>query len=167
MTKAGVNIWMVISLVLIGALLFIAGTFFPNLLTKKPSATPSPTLEQKITPISPAPTITLSQKITPTTKTEEKPIIDQLKQAFATKYSKPIGDVQLTVNKNTGTHATGGVKFSGEISGAMWLAYKSDEGWIIVHDGQGTIPCETIAPYDFPSDMVPECIDKDGNLITR
>jgi hypothetical protein len=100
--------------------------------------------------------------------TEEKSDLEQIKELFAAKYNKPIEEAEVSINENTGTHATGGVKFTGEISGAMWLAYHDGEKWILVHDGQGTIPCSAIEPYNFPIDMVPECWDEDaGKLINR
>lgn len=88
-----------------------------------------------------------------------------IKQAFAQKYQKPITDVQLTVKQNTGTLAQGGVSFTGEIAGAWWLAAKMGNQWKIVQDGNGTISCETIAPYKFPLSMVSECVDKNGKLV--
>lgn len=88
---------------------------------------------------------------------ETKSDLEQIKEAFAEKYDKPLGDVDVNISENTGTYASGGVRFVGEISGAMWLAYNDGEKWIIVFDGQGTIPCLAVDPYDFPTDMVPEC----------
>ena len=97
-------------------------------------------------------------------KTDEQLIAE----AFAEKYAKSVDEVELTVNKRVKVFAQGGVKFAGEIGGAMWLAYKEEESWKIIFDGQGTIPCEDIEPYDFPQDMVPECWDyESGQSITR
>ena len=75
----------------------------------------------------------------------------------AQKYAKNISAVTISISKNTGTHAQGGVKFAGEMAGGWFLAYKDDSGWIIVADGNGTIPCLTVAPYNFPADMIPDC----------
>ena len=93
---------------------------------------------------------------------------NQLKQAFAQKYSKPAADVSLEINKNDGTHAQGVVKFNGEVGGGWFLGYNNNGNWIIVADGNGTVPCAAIKPYNFPTSMVPECWDKNTNsLITR
>jgi len=43
------------------------------------------------------------------------------------------------------------------MGGAMWLAYNDGEKWLLIFDGQGAIPCEAIDPYNFPTDMAPEC----------
>lgn len=129
-------------------------------------AEPTPTLIPTVMPeVSPTP---ISAPDTGMPPTEEKSDLEQIKELFAAKYNKPIEEAEVSISKNTGTHATGGVKFTGEISGAMWLAYHDGEKWILVHDGQGTIPCSAIEPYNFPTNMVPECWDEDaGELIIR
>lgn len=167
MKKGAVNIWMIAFFVLLGVFLFIAGTFLPNPLLNKLIVTPTVLPEQNVEIPTSLPTEAEVMVITPTVTIVEKSAEDQLRQAFANKYSKPISQVELSINKNTGVHASGGVKFIGEISGAWFLAYKADDGWTIVQDGNGTVSCEKIAPYNFPVSMVPECVDNEGNLITR
>ncbi len=116
--------------------------------------------------------------LTPTETQEEEPIIEeeegtisdleQIKLLFSEKYDKPLEEVTVNISENTGTYATGGVKFEGEIGGAMWLAYNDGEEWMIVHDGHGTIPCESVETYNFPTNIVPECWDEGaGELIIR
>jgi len=122
--------------------------------------TPVPTLGPTVIPTS-APTVPPKGK-------EEKSTLEQIREAFAQKYSKPISDVEVTVSKDTGTHASGGVKFAGEMGGAWWLGYKGNTGWIVVADGNGTVMCASIEPYNFPVAMVPECWDEaTSKLITR
>lgn len=91
---------------------------------------------------------------------ETKSDLEQIREAFAEKYNKPLGDVTATIDENTGTHANGGVKFAEEIGGAWWLAYNDGSSWIIVADGNGSVLCADIEGYDFPVDMVPECWDE-------
>ena len=117
----------------------------PIALIGKP--TPVPTIESTATPM---PTIP---------PTETKSDLEKIKELFAQKYSKSISEVDVTINKNTGPYASGGVSFAGEMGGAMWLAHKKGENWQIIFDGQGTIPCESIEPENFPKEMVPECWD--------
>lgn len=120
--------------------------------------------------LTPTPTLTETPGEEPEEEEEmeTKSDLEQIIEAFAEKYSKPIGDVDVNISENTGTYATGGVRFAGEMGGAMWLAYNDGEEWIIVHDGHGTIPCSSVDPYSFPADMVPECWDEDaGELINR
>lgn len=149
-------------ILLIGIILLVlaiagGGFLWWSMKSKAPSAGPAPTP----TPIS-------SPVVTPTPAEETKSSPEQIKEAFAKKYNKSLDEVNITISKNTGTHATGGVSFAGEIGGAMWLAYNDEGNWIIVHDGHGTIPCSAIEPYDFPVDMVPECWDEaTSKLIKR
>ena len=93
--------------------------------------------------------------------------LEAIKQAFSEKYGRPVSEVNVTVSKNTGSLAQGGVGFEGEMGGGWFLAAKTVDGWIIVDDGNGTISCELTEPYNFPVDMVPECVDNGGNLIVR
>jgi len=87
-------------------------------------------------------------------------IEDQLTTFFSTKFSKPVEDVILTVSENTGTHAKGGIKFTGEISGAMWLAHQDSDIWYVDYDGHGVIPCASVEPFSYPTSMVSECWDE-------
>jgi hypothetical protein len=99
-----------------------------------------------------------------TTEDEDKLALVKL---FSQKYNKPEEDVNLTINKNTGIYATGGINFSGELAGAMWLAFKDDSGWKLIFDGNGTIPCSSVEPYDFPLDMVSECWDEETQKLIK
>lgn len=140
---------------LIGIVLLIlaiagGGYLWWSVKLKAPSASPTPTPE--ITP-TPAPEQTPMEE-------EAKSDLEQIKEIFTQKYNKPIEEAIINISENTGTYASGGVRFEGEISGAMWLAYNDGEKWLIVFDGQGTIPCSAVDPYDFPTDMVPECWDE-------
>jgi len=136
--------------------------------------------------ITPPPTVTISQitnvpssTLPPSVPTEEPVVIptntvvpqksdlEQIREAMAAKHNKPIGQTTVTISKNTGTYASGGVKFEGDVGGGWLLAAKSGGKWVIVDDGNGTIDCEVIAPYNFPSSIVPECVDKNGKLIKR
>jgi len=113
--------------------------------------TPTPTLIQSLTP-------------SPTPIVEEKSDLDQIKEAFAEKYNKVLNDVSAEISENNGTYAKGLVSFTGEIGGGWWLAYK-DSTWVIVADGNGTVMCSFIEPYDFPMTMVPECWDENTNIL--
>lgn len=125
---------------------------------------PTPTLEPTLTPeLTIEPTGTTG---TPTGK--PKSDLEKIKEAFAEKYDKDLDEVNVSISENTGTHSRGGISFSGEMGGGMWLAYKDGDDWKIVHDGQGTIPCENVDPYDFPVSMVSECWNEaTGKLVTR
>ncbi|HUV46856.1 MAG TPA: hypothetical protein VMW29_01860 [Candidatus Bathyarchaeia archaeon] len=93
--------------------------------------------------------------------------VELIRQAFAAKYGHDVSEVEVEISKKFDPYVSGGVIFSGEMGGGWFLAYKQEGEWIIVADGNGTIPCEAIEPYDFPADMAPECYTQDGSLITR
>ncbi len=142
---------------------------------KKPQTSPSPSPSPVITPsIKPTPQPTSAPSIMPsptpfpTPPLQTKSDLELIKEAFAEKYDKPLADVEVNIDKQTGPYASGGVRFAGEMGGGMWLAYKDCEEWVIVHDGHGTISCEAIEPYDFPVDIVPECFrESDGTVVER
>lgn len=127
-----------------------------------------------ITEPSPSPTVISSPAASPrpspapTAPAEEtKSDLEQIKEAFAERYSKQLADVTVTIDENTGTYANGGVKFAGEIGGAWWLAYNDDSDWIIVADGNGSVMCADIEDYNFPTSMVPECWDEDTDTLIQ
>lgn len=145
------NLFLSIGIILLVLALAGGVILFRSLKLKAPSAEPTPTPTQLAIPTS-------TTALTPEEKV--KSALEQIKEAFAEKYNKPIEDVDVNISENTGTHAIGGVRFAGEMGGAMWLAYNNGEEWIITYDGHGTIPCSAVDPYDFPADMVPECWDE-------
>ncbi len=104
------------------------------------------------------------------TEPEEQPLSleEALKQQFANKFGNDEEDINLEVSEETSTHAKGGVTFTGEMGGGWWLAAREEGGWVLVADGNGTVMCADIEPYDFPSFMVPECYNQTTQkLITR
>ena len=100
----------------------------------------------------------------PTDSESEEEIVESdlelIKKALVEKHGWSIENVNVTVSKNTGTHASGGVTIEGEMGGAMFLATKVDGEWVVVWDGNGSITCSSVEPYDFPTDMVSECWDE-------
>ena len=140
------------------------------LAVKEPSSVP----EVSLSPVIVKPQVSPLPLSSPEAVTEPLPSVlpavsdlQAIKQAFSEKYGHPVSEVNVNISKNTGSLAQGGVGFEGEMGGGWFLAAKTASGWIIVDDGNGTISCELIAPYGFPVDMVPECVDSGGNLIVR
>lgn len=146
-------------------LLMVAGAFLYSLYQDKFGNkllnTPTPTIIPTTTVETQTPTAI------PPTQSQVSDL-DLIKKAFAQKYNKTVDQVEVNISKKDETHAWGNVKFSGEMAGGWFLAFKkSTNEWIIVQDGNGTISCETIEPYNFPTDMASECVDKNGKLIQR
>ncbi len=139
--------------VLLGIAVFVAGLQAPKIFP--PSAPPV------INEATPSPTTAAS----PTQASVSD--VEGIRAAMAAKYGKAPADVEIEISKKTTLHAWGVTKFKGEMAGGWFLAYKEAKGWIIVDDGNGTISCEKIAPYNFPVSMVEECVNANGKLIKR
>jgi len=121
---------------------------------------------QEIIPASPLPPVSAAVVASPPAQVQVSDF-DLIRQAMASKHNKPLADTQIVVSKNTGTHAQGSVKFSGDIGGGWFLAAKTGTIWVIVDDGNGTISCQVIAPYNFPNSIVPECWDEQTQKIVN
>lgn len=147
--------WVLITIILIGAVSTFAyflgkGNFNFSKLTPSPS--PSP-----VSQLQPPPT--------------QAPVIDEteaIKEAIYELVGSDATKVNVTISENTGTHATGGVvDWGSEVGGGYWIAAKSGGEWIGIYGGQSHPTCSQIAPYNFPIDMVSECLDELGKVITR
>jgi len=64
-------------------------------------------------------------------------------------------------------YVKGSVHDIGAVGGGYFIAAKTASGWVVVYDGQATPTCAQLAPYNFPTDMVPECLDPNGNIVKR
>lgn len=94
-------------------------------------------------------------------------VIDDISHQLATKYNKDLSNVEVSVDQNTTEFAKGNVRFKDEFGGAIWFGAKQDGKWILASDGQGPMLCQIAEKYSFPEDLVPSCIDNQGNLVTR
>jgi hypothetical protein len=92
-----------------------------------------------------------------------------IKQAFLKKYPDWEGkELVITVNKQYGDHAAGGVNFAGsDAGGGYFFAAKTEDGWVIAADGNGEIRCDDVDPYNFPSEMIPECFDTETQTMKQ
>ena len=99
-------------------------------------------------------------KIPPPVKNDdEMKIASDVANAIAKKYSKPVSEYSITVNKFDSSFAKGMVSFKSEPGGGLWFAAKTDKDWELAFDGNGIIDCETANKYNFPADMIPTCLD--------
>ena len=91
-----------------------------------------------------------------------------LKKAVSEKTGIAIDTIVFEISENTGKYAKGLVNAKGEtVGGGYWLAIKSGGKWTVVFGGQNTPECSLVDPPGFPADMVPECFDASGNVVTR
>lgn len=84
----------------------------------------------------------------------------QIRTALAAHLELPEDQVAFSIDEEADGHVRG------LLPGGYFLAAREGENWVIIYDGQATPECESVAPYDFPTDMVPECLDAVGNLVT-
>lgn len=117
-----------------------------------PFSTVSPPAGEALTSPSPDPTV------------DETALI---KQAVFRKTGLNEDNAEVTININIGRHAKGNIKEKETVGGAYWLAAKTSSGWVCVYDGQAHPACSQIAPYDFPRDMVSECLGAGGEVVKR
>lgn len=86
-----------------------------------------------------------------------------IKNLFADKYGKDASEIVIGIDQETENHIKGGVVLppGGSENSGMFLAVKVDNYWELVHDGQGAVPCLVASEYDFPADMVKQCVGGD------
>lgn len=96
--------------------------------------------------------------------------LDLIKMACAKTTKDDISKIVLTISENkkyTGQFATGSYGVQGEAGGGIYLASKMGNYWVCPFIGNGNALCSEIDPYKFPTDLMENCIDKNGVLINR
>jgi len=80
-----------------------------------------------------------------------------------------LSGMKVEVIKHLGKYIEGAVVPVLEPAGGGYVfAAKTEEGIKIVADGNGAIMCDYLVDYpDFPSYLIPECVDTKGNPIER
>lgn len=90
-----------------------------------------------------------------------------IKQAVYERTGLTPDQAEISITNRIASHAKGTIKEYEAVGGAYWLAAKSDAGWIGVYDGQSQPDCVDIETYAFPADMVPECLNASGMVVSR
>ncbi|OGK63039.1 hypothetical protein A2334_00160 [Candidatus Roizmanbacteria bacterium RIFOXYB2_FULL_38_10] len=112
-----------------------------------------------------------SSSIAPTITTSTIDDSEAIKQALIQKNKWENMEIEVTISKNDGTYASGGVREkSSETGGGYFFAIKQEGVWKIVADGNGTISCSSLAPYpSYPISLIPECYDETngGKVVKR
>lgn len=144
-----------ISLAIFPAIFLVAcGTFEIGI---ESNTIPQPTIQ----------TVEIPADSTPDPPTAEPPEdqrqLDEIaiEVALAEKLGFSVGEVPFAITKISASHAVGNV------SNGYFLAAKQEGGWMIVYDGQATPPCRDVDFSGFPSELVPECMNENGQLIVR
>ena len=102
-------------------------------------------------------------------KVPEKSTKESVIELFSKKYNKSTNVTVVEVGLDSGSFARGSVNFTDELGGSAWFAVKTAKGWELVFDGNGIVPCDVAYNYNFPKDIIPQCIETKNNneLITR
>jgi len=158
-------------LVIILILLGIAGGYYlgtnykftlqPQGAVSTTAPTPSPTPTIGLIPNTGTPS---AATVTPVDETAT--LIAAVKAGLVAEHGPDAANMTITVSKIVGSFAQGGAAASG--SGGMWFAAKVGGVWKLAWDGNGTISCTSIDPYNFPVSMIPECWnDATQKIVTR
>ncbi len=116
---------------------------------------------------SPSPTVVSTPTASPTAN-ETEAVKTAVKLGLIDEHGTSAVNMVVSVSKITNKNASGGAIEPGAASGGMWLAAKVNDTWKLIWDGNGTISCQVIAPYDFPASIVPECWDENAQTsVTR
>jgi hypothetical protein len=88
---------------------------------------------------------------------------EEIRYILADKYDKPVDQVSVTIDRQSGDYVGGSVLFGegGPGEGGMFLARKVDDVWEVVFDGNGNVDCAKMRDaYGFPdSVLVPNFCD--------
>lgn len=117
--------------------------------------------------ISPTGTPSVSTTPSPTAFPQVQDETKAIKNAVYAKLGSDENKLQVTISQIEGNYAKGGIKELEAVGGAYFLAAKVEGVWRIVYDGQASPFCSDIASYNFPQDMVPECLDANAKVIRR
>lgn len=110
-----------------------------------------------------------SQEATPSASSgSELTDLELIKKALVAKTGISIEMIDVSITKPADNFVKGLVGTKGEeTGGGYFLAVKDKGNWYIVYDGQATPNCVAVNPFNFPADMVSECLDASGNLVKR
>ncbi|HEY4499318.1 MAG TPA: hypothetical protein VJH94_04640 [Candidatus Paceibacterota bacterium] len=90
----------------------------------------------------------------------QSPSIDTIQavQLLSQKLALDADTLIATIDAVAGDFAKGQVRFTEESGGGIWFGANTEKGWEIAYSGNGIIPCAIADQYDFPKDMVLQCI---------
>jgi len=84
----------------------------------------------------------------------------EIAELFVEKYDYDFSEVTVTVDDyDINGYARGMVELgeSGPVNQGGYLVALTEEGWVLVWDGNGFYDCEAVISYGFPEYMAPDC----------
>jgi len=103
--------------------------------------------------------------VTPTPNKETE--IEAIKKAVYKKTGLTSQNSDVSVSQYSAEYAKGGVKEKEAVGGAYFIAAKVGDEWVCVYDGQSQPSCEVTEQYNFPVDLVPECLNEANVVVKR
>lgn len=104
-----------------------------------------------------APIIPNNNQAISTEKTTYKDRLAMLGDLFSKKTGKPINDIIVKISREDNTHIKGIITIKDVYTGVFLIA-KTNGEWAIVWDGNGKYPCDNIKSYNFPAEMINDCL---------
>ena len=87
---------------------------------------------------------------------ENMNLVFMFENIFANNYEKDIDDINVNIEKNFNNYVRGTAVIDSEVF--IFLAVKYDEDWEIVFEDKESIKCEIIKDYNFPENMINDCL---------
>lgn len=84
-----------------------------------------------------------------------------LRIALADRIGIGTEEMEVMITEASGKH------LEGRVNNGYFFAVMRDGDWLIVYDGPIPPPCKEIEENQFPTDMVPQCLDNNNKLVTR
>lgn len=76
--------------------------------------------------------------------------------------------IKLEVDENDGNFIKGKVvPVEAKGGGGIFFAANTTNGWVIASDGNGVVFCEDIEPYNFPTNIIPQCYDAQTSTVVE
>ena len=84
--------------------------------------------------------------------------VEIIKTTLAQQYNLSADDVEIEVETRTPSHMRGTAALPSRDESGLFLAARETGSWTVLYDGTDTVSCEQIEPYNFPKNMVADCV---------
>lgn len=89
----------------------------------------------------------------------------EVREKLADGFGLDVADVQITAEgESSENYMTGYVNVGEGEKGGIYFAARTDNGWVIAHNGVGIVYCDSIEEHNFPVGMVPKCYDMNTGI---
>ena len=82
---------------------------------------------------------------------------DLIKRIFVEKYSVGSEKIIVEITQTSGKFVRGIVSMGSLDSSNAFFAAQEKEGWVLIHEGKGAIPCNVAESYNVPEELTGEC----------